>query len=769
MPKLPDLNSLGARPTPSPNSTIIRGDQSAVADAMTRAGSGLANTGDNMLKVAERNQEKQADYNTAQARAYMARQAVTLSNAFDEDNDYTTFEPRLNKQWGEALQQASAMVDPKQRALFNEQAALDYERARQTVLGVAKKKEGDYGRATLADNLTQNLEGIISAKDEADRVALINASKGLIQTAQQKNWIDAEQANQQWQGFRTKAVDGNYEAMIAKDPERVVRELAPVPVDKSKTVSRAAEAVQQAVTKHGANADALMRTIMLESGGNPDAVSPTGATGVMQFTGRTARQYGLTDRNDLEASIDKGAQLQVDNIKVLKNKLGREPEGPEIYLAHQQGATGASALIKADPNANARQVLEDIGADPDNITNNGGTRDMTVGEFVQKYRDRYENVQMPTHIFETTGATSDLVDPSRRQKMYKSAAELVVQDAITQNPERVTEVLARPEIQGAFTAREQADIKKQAVENFKAKDENARGERMMAHALKNTEIGDAFIAGTLTPARLAQAEANSEVTPEYANYIRKSMMANVPERTIEEKNNATLEIANAFMELGVVNKPNKPATATASMQAILDFQNQVMNSVAQGYITANDAKTYLKNVAEPLAARIGDPEKRGGADNKPGWYQSQENWMKKNPILQGFQMIDTWAAGGTKTDNVAQKAEVMRKYTGIMQRAADSNQTILPQEGARQAIVAYLQEKYPMVAMSGQVPNALVRPDGTRQNALPGKAEATPQASVPSLYKIVKDANGNMARKFTDGRYEPLGGDEMQRLKALGY
>ncbi|MFZ3583494.1 hypothetical protein ACOI1H_15155, partial [Loktanella sp. DJP18] len=45
-----------------------------------------------------------------------------------------------------------------------------------------------------------------------------------------------------------------------------------------------------------------------------------------------------------------------DNRKGLIETLGREPEGWELYLAHQQGLGGARKLLR-DPNANAADLV----------------------------------------------------------------------------------------------------------------------------------------------------------------------------------------------------------------------------------------------------------------------------------------------------------------------------------------------------------------------------------------------------------------------------
>lgn len=98
--------------------------------------------------------------------------------------------------------------------------------------------------------------------------------------------------------------------------------------------------------KHGVSADYMTTMAMLESGGNPNAVSPTGAVGLYQFTGRTAKGYGLNNRFDKNANADAAARLAKDNGAYLERK-GIKATPENLYLAHQLGMEGARNLISA--------------------------------------------------------------------------------------------------------------------------------------------------------------------------------------------------------------------------------------------------------------------------------------------------------------------------------------------------------------------------------------------------------------------------------------
>lgn len=155
-------------------------------------------------------------------------------------------------------------------------------------------------------------------------------------------------------------------------------------------------AIDSASKIYGVPASYLTTTARIENpGGNPRAVSPTGATGDFQFTGGTADAVGLdrADRTDPKQAARGAARLYLESKAELTPRLGRAPTDGEVYLAHQQGVGGATALLQADPGAKAVDVYAAAGIPVKNLLVNGGTRDMTVGQFVNKWTSRFDQPQ----------------------------------------------------------------------------------------------------------------------------------------------------------------------------------------------------------------------------------------------------------------------------------------------------------------------------------------------------------------------------------------
>jgi soluble lytic murein transglycosylase-like protein len=66
--------------------------------------------------------------------------------------------------------------------------------------------------------------------------------------------------------------------------------------------------IEQTATRHGVDRRLVEAVVQVESGGNPRAVSPKGALGVMQLMPARAEALGVRDVFDLRANLDGGVR-----------------------------------------------------------------------------------------------------------------------------------------------------------------------------------------------------------------------------------------------------------------------------------------------------------------------------------------------------------------------------------------------------------------------------------------------------------------------------
>ncbi len=97
------------------------------------------------------------------------------------------------------------------------------------------------------------------------------------------------------------------------------------------------------------------RTFKLESGGDPNNVTGSNR-GLAQFSPDLEKKYGITDWHNPQQEAAATQRESAENAQGLAKALGRQPTPGEIYLAHQQGLAGATALL-TNPNVPAWQAV----------------------------------------------------------------------------------------------------------------------------------------------------------------------------------------------------------------------------------------------------------------------------------------------------------------------------------------------------------------------------------------------------------------------------
>lgn len=179
---------------------------------------------------------------------------------------------------------------------------------------------------------------------------------------------------------------------------------ASVPEYKSENAQKYSGAFSKINDAAGLPPGYLDQTAYIESGFDPNADNGI-AKGAFQFTGPTAKQYGLQNPFDPIASAQAAAKLGVDNQNFLSGGLGRAPTAGELYLAHQQGASGALNLL-THPDANASDIVGRAA-----VVQNGGSPDMTAGQFANLWTSRFNAVSPNSSSDATVNRMADNAPP----------------------------------------------------------------------------------------------------------------------------------------------------------------------------------------------------------------------------------------------------------------------------------------------------------------------------------------------------------------------
>ena len=157
----------------------------------------------------------------------------------------------------------------------------------------------------------------------------------------------------------------------------------------AKTIARKA---QQA----GVDPSVALTISHIETGGSfsHTAQNPkSSAHGLFQIIGPTWKQQGGGDRNNVDEQIKQGLKHIKNANASMRKSLGREPVAHEQYLGHLLGPGGASAVLKADPNARLIDVVRKFDSkNADAIVGNNGMSGLSVGQAIGKWQTKWNQL-----------------------------------------------------------------------------------------------------------------------------------------------------------------------------------------------------------------------------------------------------------------------------------------------------------------------------------------------------------------------------------------
>lgn len=129
---------------------------------------------------------------------------------------------------------------------------------------------------------------------------------------------------------------------------------------RSYTREEVIDIIDQGARNRGIPTDDFLRFAYAETGGrlDPNATHGSTAKGLFQFVPATAQAYGIAGREmDPVANTDAAARLYLDNKRAITQQHGKDgfpylsgkadPDGLDMYVAHQQGAAGYNSIQTA--------------------------------------------------------------------------------------------------------------------------------------------------------------------------------------------------------------------------------------------------------------------------------------------------------------------------------------------------------------------------------------------------------------------------------------
>lgn len=160
-------------------------------------------------QAANQIQEREDQFAFAQAKSSLLQADVDARRSLENDQDWATYEKRYTDSMSKAREKAAGMIrGNRDRALFDMDAKLDFERGVGEIRNVAKRKEIDWGRASLDGMLQSNRTAALNAKDEPTRAALILATQEAIGGAKAKGYLSEQEATNQQQVWTANYAEG---------------------------------------------------------------------------------------------------------------------------------------------------------------------------------------------------------------------------------------------------------------------------------------------------------------------------------------------------------------------------------------------------------------------------------------------------------------------------------------------------------------------------------------------------------------------------------
>lgn len=183
--------------------------------------------------------------------------------------------------------------------------------------------------------------------------------------------------------------------------------------------------IRQKALEYGVDPTTALAIAKIESNFNPAPTTGNGG-GLFQLDQDWWKQYGNGQNiNDPTANADAFMRYYKGSLLPgLTKALGHMPTPGEIYLGHQQGIQGATALLQ-NPDRIAADTISgfypNLATATSAITGNGGRKDMTGAQFASLWNDRLNSAARSIDP-NFAGANSTVVGTPRQPAMMLADA-----------------------------------------------------------------------------------------------------------------------------------------------------------------------------------------------------------------------------------------------------------------------------------------------------------------------------------------------------------
>ena len=207
MATIPKVSQL-QREIPSGQTQAVSLDTRAVGQGFLAAAEGL-----------QQYVEKESKLEVAKARANFLMAKTQEDNAYDDDDDYGTFEDRYSKNMTEKLGEASKLIShPAARQAFMQEQKVNLVKGQERIRSLAFNKEKDFERASLNDTL----EGLRETALTGDLTAAKETADFYLESAYERGFISAQESQKLMSTFQQSAAEGRISML---EPEEAIKTL----------------------------------------------------------------------------------------------------------------------------------------------------------------------------------------------------------------------------------------------------------------------------------------------------------------------------------------------------------------------------------------------------------------------------------------------------------------------------------------------------------------------------------------------------------------